>query len=400
MFTKALPGLLATCLPAIVWAQQTSPILGNERCQALCQEGQALKAEGKYNEALAKYREAASSDAKASMPLSLMAGLFFEASGMTDPKNVESYRNQAKALAQEALARQVDDPVALEVLRGLSGETRSTSGSSSAEARKAYDDAESWFGKGQYREALERYLAAFAKDPTFTKAVLYAGDCHFALKDFSKAEACYLKATELDPSDAQAWRFLADAQFSLKRPLGEIKANILKAISAQPNYLPAWARYEEIRRVEGTPLKVFRPALRAGMSKDPKTGKATIQLADLKKDDDSLDGPLWVAYGISLVAADTELPKGEAPPSPFRAQLFAWERTLTIARELGGEKKPIKDPTLLQFKAFGEAHHLETAILLFLYKESYRPDLETWKKKNPKAIETFLEVFSLRPPSN
>jgi len=399
MRTKALPGLLAICLPAIVWAQQTSPILGNERCQALSREGQALKVDNKYNEALAKYREAASADPKASMPLSLMAGLFLEASGLTDPKNVESYRNQAKALAQEALGRQADDPMALEVLRGLSGETRESVGSSSTEARKAYDEAESWYGKGQYPEALERYLAAFAKDPTFAKAVLYAGDCHFALKAFAKAEACYLKATELDPNDAQAWRFLADAQVSLQRPLGEVKANLLKAIAAQPNYLPAWARYEEVRKMEGTPLKVFRPEVRAGLVKDPKTGKATIQLAELKQDDGSLDSPLWLAYGVSLVAAETDVSKGEAPRSPFQAQLYAWEKTLAIAQELAPEKKPIKDPTLNQFKAFGEAKHLETAILLFLYRESFRPDLEAWKKKNPKAIASFLEVFSLRPPA-
>lgn len=397
MPSKFLHWLFCLGSATFALAQNTSPILGNERCQALAGEGQALKADNKFNEALAKYREAAAADPTASMPLSLMASLFHEASGMTDAKNVEPYRNQARALAQDALSKHPDDPLALEVLRDLSGETRNRALTSSEEAAKAYREAETYFGKKQYREALERYLTAFAKDPKFSKAILYAGDCHFDLKEFKEAEACYGKATALDPDDAQAWRFLADAQYALKRPSELVKKSILNAISAQPNYLPAWARYEEIRNSEGTPLKVFNPEPKAQLSRDAKTGKYNLQLQE-SKDNGSLDSTLWVAFGMGLAAAQPDVSKETPVLSPFQIQLKAWEGTMTTARELASEKKPIKDPTLLQFKAFGEAKHLETGIFLFLYKEAYRPDFEAWKKKNPKGVETFLEVFSLRPP--
>lgn len=399
MVKPILRCLVFACLVAFGWAQTGSSILGNEQCQTLFHEGQALQADLKYNEALAKYREASKADPAASMPISLMAHLFFEASFKTDEKNVAAYRNQAKALAQEALTKHADDPLALEVLRGLSGEIRDAAGTASDAARQAFDEAETLFGKGQYREALAKYRAAFAQDPRYAKAMLYAGDCHFALKELAEAETCYQKATELDPGDAQAWRFLADARYQLNRPLGQVKADILNAIAAQPNYLPAWARYEEIRKVQGTPLKVFKPTLGASLTKDPNTGKDNLQLQS-KFEDGSLDGPLWMAYGLRLAAGQSGVSKESPARSPFEVQCQAWESVQSVARELASGKKPIHDPTLLQFKAFAEAHHLETGIFLFLYKEAYRPDFEAWKKKNPKAIETFLEAFSLRPPAN
>jgi len=32
-----------------------------------------------------------------------------------------------------------------------------------------------------------------------------------------------------------------------------------------------------------------------------------------------------------------------------------------------------------------------------MYKETFRPDFETWKQANSGAIKTFIEKYSLRP---
>lgn len=354
-------------------------------------------ASNQYTEALAKFREAMAADPLASIPVSWAAGLFLQASEMTSKENVEPYRTQARELASKALDLNASNPLALEILRKLDGKVAPDLNLPKGDALALFNEAEVLFQKQDFKAALLKYEACAAKSPGFAKAVLYAGDCHFAMGAYAEAEKQFLKAGNLDPTDAQAWRFHADALAHLNRPKAEIRSSLLRAIQAQPMYLPAWNQLESLMGVEGTELKVFEPVLmaQASIQKGEGKGKIGIRVAE----GFSKDGPeaaAWVAFAIAQGSGLLDPKPGEVKKSPFEIELSAWETTLRVLAELDASQK-VKDKTLLTMARFQAAGHLKAALFLFLFKEDYRADYESWKASSPNGISEFVDTYHLRP---
>jgi len=106
-------------------------------------------------------------------------------------------------LAQEKTAREVyeeqlkkwrQDSIALakkkaEALKSADAETRK---------KKAYNDGNTFYRKGQYQEALEAYDKAIQADPQYTKAFFCKGNAFKKLRKFPEAIQAYNKAIELD----------------------------------------------------------------------------------------------------------------------------------------------------------------------------------------------------------
>jgi len=389
MLRKAVAGLLlAATLPA--WAA----VNGNEKSQRLVSEGNALALQRQFAAAAEKYEAARKESPDASGPLSSFAYmLYMLAAGDPSPK-AKAQLERAREWAGKALALAPEDPLANEVMRGLEDDTLPAAYVPTKEASQAFDEGEVLFHNGQYDAARAKYRAAYKADPKFAKALVMEGDAYFAEKNWAGAELLFAMAADADPLDAQAWRFLADARARQGNSEGALGAT-LHAIAAMPSQAGNWERLKAA--VAGSDKPMTRLALerKAWVQRDPSSGKTTVNLSpDTKGAADSGDQAAWLAYALAYSAGS----KDDKPESPFRKELRAWDSALAIAAEMEGGGKPGLQATGLRtLQKLRAAGQLEAAILLLMYKESYRPDFEAWKKAHPGAVAEFADTWRLMP---
>ncbi|WP_157201015.1 tetratricopeptide repeat protein [Massilia sp. Root351] len=375
-------------------------LLGNAESQKLVSEGHALQAAGKYKEALDKFEAARKLSPEASSPLSsaayllqmLLPGLPEDAAGKA--------RRQAEGLAREALKLAANDPLAAEVLRMLEDPMATSGYKPNAEADKAYTEGEVLFHQGQYEAARVKYREAQLADPKFSAAFLMEGDTYFMEKNWLAAEMLFNKATQVDPQNAQAWRFLADTLARLGNRAG-LEHAALHAVAAQPSQMPSWDRLAAVARLDGKPLTRLQVVRLATVSLDPKTGKATISLAEQFKGakvEDNSDYAVWLAYALAQANALTSAAKEGRTLSPFALEQAGWSTALKVAGELQEKgAPPLASPVLLTLRGLKSPADLEAAILLLMYREAYRPELEAWKKARPDGIRDFVAAYRLMP---
>jgi len=386
-------------MPLTVQAQS---LFGNEKCQALVREGLNLLRQNKFNEALAKFQEAEKADPYASSPLSGRALALYSASQVTFPENVQKYRQDAEGQARAALGRDSTDMVALEVLRLLMDGPDKERHTPNEQARAALDAGENLYHTKQYDAALDQYNKAFQLDPAYAEALVYAGDCKFAQGKYAEAETYFRRAIAVDPLHERAWRFLADALLKQNK-IEQSRDALVGAISARPSYKAAWDNLSDWGKASGSPLKVFRIKPMAKAVVDEKSKKSTVVidqgfLAGEDKNAPSPDFGVWVMYGLVQVSRDLPPKDGERKKTAFEAELEIWDKALKVGQELEtNTKRKLRDPALIQMKSFVLSGDLKAAIFLLMYKETFRPDFETWKQANSGAIKTFIEKYSLRP---
>lgn len=380
--------LLAATLPA------QAAINGNEKSQRLVSEGNALFVQGKYSAAAEKYEAARKESPEASAPLSSFGYMLYTlAAGGTTPQ-AKAQLERARDWAQKALAMDPEDPLANEVVRGLEDDTVRPAYVSSKEAAQAFDEGEVLFHNGQYDDARVKYRAAFKADPKYAKALLMEGDAYFMEKNWAGAELLFVMATEVDPLDSQAWRFLADSRIRQGNAEGA-QAATLRAIEAMPSDAGNWERLKAAVSSSDKPMTRLGLERKAWVQRDASSGKATVNLAtDMKGSAGNPDQATWLAYAMAYAAGA----KDGKPESPFQKELRAWEVALVVAAELEASGKPaLQAPALRTLQKLRAAGQLETAILLLMYKESYRPDFEAWKKAHPEAIPAFTDTWRLMP---
>jgi tetratricopeptide (TPR) repeat protein len=149
-------------------------------------------------------------------------------------------RNPANKLAADALTN-IDKPAG----------GPSVSGNPSALAH--FNKAEELFQTQQYIPAQAEYRLAIAADPKFATAWVYLGDCYFSSGDKTQALDCYRKGVALDPSNFQAYRFMADVYERLFQETHQ-SSYLDKAIEALNNALrvnPSYAQAKaDLERVQ------------------------------------------------------------------------------------------------------------------------------------------------------
>ncbi|MBC3883186.1 tetratricopeptide repeat protein [Undibacterium sp. LX40W] len=389
-----------------VHAQGTKEsMFGNAKAEALVKEGNVLWSYQKADEALEKYRQASVADPKASAPWSSQAAIFFTAAKLTKPEFVEEYRARSKALAQKALQLNAEDPVALEVLRGLVAPSPQEQLTSNQEAARLFSEAEDLFQRHDFKAAVVKYEAAAAQDPKFARAVLYAGDAYFQLQNFDQAEKLYRKSLDIDPRNFQGWRFLAHAQDKLGRPPEVIKLSLIKSIEIQPNYMPAWDWYAQVSANSGQVLKPISVKRYADLKPVEKDGKKSFGVeidASIKDATEENGGAAWFLYALAKVPlmATQEATAGanlngeeKALLSPFRLEKAAWTQVFSSKEFV----KKINQPTLGLLQQAAQNQELDAAIFILFFEEAYRPDFEAWKKENPTGLQKFIEKYGVRP---
>lgn len=399
--------LFALCMHHCLTFAQTAEerITGNLKAKTLIQEGNDLWSQQKVNEAADKFHLANEADPSASGPLSHLASLYLFASTRTKQATVEEYREEARSYALRAIQLNSSDPLAQEVLRELISPSIDKENSFSQESLIAFNEGERLFQRKDFREALKQYEFAFEKSPTFAKAILYAGDCYFQLGEYAAAEKRYNLALDVDPSDYQAWRFLAHAHLKMGHPPEIIKLSLLRSIEAQPNYMPAWDWYAELSEAEGKPLRTFSVKRLATVRKSTNNSNNayTVNIEEsLMEDKKSSANTAWIRYGLikaSLLTTgkakriDANSNETEVPLNAFECEVLAWKVVLNDK-----EMPPINETsplyTLRQIVLNGDT---EAAIFLFYFDESFRADFDEWKKAHPNGVRNFIEKYSLKP---
>jgi tetratricopeptide (TPR) repeat protein len=379
--------LLAFGSPAV-----SAAVMCGEPCHGLIQEGEALGAQGKYKEAQEKYRAAQKADPRASMPISMEANLLLALSERV-PEKTAQWRDAARALANQALALAQDDPIAHEVLRTLDDDGPSPLHAPNPEAAKFMAEAESQFGQRHFPEALAKYEAAMKADPQYSGAWLGAADCHFAQHDWAQAETLFRRATEIEPRNSQAWRYLADTLYNLGR-FEAAESALLSAIVADPSQRPNWIKLASIREQQHMPLKAL--ALRRGVSVVANAdGKFTLNVD--KPADEKVDTPDF-AFRLMLGAGEANMRKADKKASPYDIELASWRDAMKVADEMKASTgKELADPAFRQIQAIARDGQLEAAILILMFRQSYRPALDAWLAANPGGVKVFIDRYGLRP---
>jgi tetratricopeptide (TPR) repeat protein len=401
MKAAILPKLLLALVLGVCAAQPArAELLGNAESQKLVSEGHALHAAGKYKEALDKFEAARKLSPEASSPLSSAAFVLQNLLPGLPQEAAAKAREQAGGLARAALKLAANDPLAAEVLRMLDDPMSVSAFKPNAEAEKAYTEGEALFHKGEYAAARARYRAAQLADPRFSAAFLMEGDTYFMEKNWLAAEMLFNKATEVDPLNAQAWRFLADTMARLGNRAGLENAAV-NAVAAQPSQLPSWDRLAAVARLDGKPLTRLQLVRLATVSLDQKTGKATINLAEQFRDakvETNTDYAVWLAYALAQANALTTAAKEGRTLSPFAVEQAGWSTALKVAGELQEKgAPPLASPVLQALRGLKSAADVEAAILLLMYREAFRPELEAWKKAHPDGIREFVAAHRLMP---
>jgi tetratricopeptide (TPR) repeat protein len=364
-----------------------------EPCQRLIHEARALEGQGKYQEALEKYRAAQKADPQASQPIAMESGLMLQLTAKVAPEKAGVLRDAARGLAMRALALAPDDPIARETLRVLDDDGPSPLHVANREAASLVDEAESYFAQRNYREALKKYQAAMKADPQLSFAWVGAGDCYYEQQDWANAESLFRRATEIEPRNSHAWRYLADTLFNLGK-FDAVEAALLSAIVADPSQHPNWIKLASIRERQGMPLK--RLALQRGVRVVAnEDGKYTVNIDEpVAKKQDTPDFGMRLMLGVSEVKLRGENKAAQA----WDIELTSWREALLVADELKANTgKDLSDPALRQMQAMARDGQLEPAILLLMFRQSYRPALEAWVAAHPRGVKEFIDRYGLRP---
>lgn len=386
--------LLAATLAAILPAA-TGATLCADKCQQLIHQAHALEAKGRYGDALEKFQAAREAAPGASQPLAFAAMLLQHLAKSVPDEAVAEVRAKAGAAANAALALDRDDPIAQDVLRLLEDDGPSPLHLPNPAAAKVLQEAEFHFAHHDFDKALEKYEEAMRLDPRASSAWVGAADCHYFRRDWEKAEPLFRRATEIEPRNAQAWRFLSDALLQQgKLPAAEDA--LFSAIAADPGQRTNWAKLASLRAGAGLPLRALRlrRGVRVAIGAD---GKTEVQLDDdLVKGGSQADTNFRIALAIGEAGARSAA--RDRPASPFAIERDAWTMAIATAAEAGKAPDPAPgDPALRQIQAMAKDGQLEAAILILMFRQAYRPELERWIAANPRGLRQFVDRYGIQP---
>jgi tetratricopeptide (TPR) repeat protein len=386
----ALSSLLALGAPTV-----SAQDLCGDACRRMLNAAHALEGQGKYQEALEQYRAAEKAEPLASLPFASEAGLILHLSAHVKPDQTEAWRAAARAKANQALKLWANDPVAQEVLRQMDDDGPSPLHQPNPDAARLSAEAEVQFAQQHYEQALPKYQAAAQADPRYSAALVGAGDCYFAQKDWARAETLFRRATEIEPLNSQAWRYLADT-LVIQDQRAAAEAALLSAIAADPSQGPNWGKLASLRAHAGKPLRplAFKRGVHLTQDADGKFKVAIDESVASKTAAPDLAVRMMLGAGeANIRKADTARAK-----SPYEIELETWRLALKVADELKANSgKALSDPALLRIQALARDGQLEPAILILMFRQSYRPALEAWLAAHPDGVKAFVERYSLAP---
>jgi tetratricopeptide (TPR) repeat protein len=212
-------------------------------------------------------------------------------------------------------------------------------------------------------------------------------------QDWANAESLFRRATEIEPRNSHAWRYLADTLFYLGK-FDAAEAALLSAIVADPSQHPNWIKLASIRERQGMPLK--RLALERGVRVVVKEdGNYNVNIDEpADKNKETPDFGMRLMLGV----VEVNLREKNKAAQAWDIELTSWREALQVADELKASTgKDLSDPALRQIQAMARDGQLEPAILILMFRQSYRPALEAWVAAHPRGVKEFIDRYGVRP---
>lgn len=371
----------------------------NAAAQALVDEGNVLGAQGNLQQALNKFSQANKADPSSSVPLSNIAEVLRQAAEQAEGEQQLKLREQSEALVRQILQKYPDEPLAHEVLRKLGDKLPPPLHAANAAALAEMNLGEVAFAKQKFDDALLHYERAAGLDPQLSMAWIYAGDCFYAQKKYAEAETRYRRGVEVEPLNAQGWRYLSDAlAYQDKRSAAE--EALISGIAAQPSQIPNWIKLAQLRDADGyplTPLKLVRKSS-ASLEADGKPKVSLDSAFSGPEGSKSADGAFWVLLGIKQANDLMAQKNGKDDAGTLAAEVARWQLGFKVVDEMTAKGEAgLQNPALKTLQMLDQDGELATALLLLQYRESWRPELEAWKRDNPQGIRKFVNKYGLRP---
>ena len=371
-----------------------------QQSEDMTNEGLQLMSAGQMKAAYDKFAQAAKADPVSSYPLGAMATLylFLATNPSVSAQDRESARDEAGAAAKQALALNVQDSLAQEVLRRLDGGAERPIYQPKNNAGELVAQGEALFGKKDYTGALVYYQQATVADPLYADAWVFAGDCHYSLRQWAQAETYFRKAAEIDPLHMQAWRFLSDA-LKEQQKWPELELALAGAIGANPDQQSSWQRMAQFQEHHGVPMTKLDLKIKArgGTGAD---GKPKIDIQPRAKDAPPApqDDTFWFGLAMAEAAGALRQAQPGATVSAFEAELAAWTQAMKMLDEMEA-KGPLQlqNKAVLAMRKLAADGQLAPALLLLQFKPAYRPDLEAWKTAHPQGVRQFVNTAHVMP---
>lgn len=253
------------------------------------------------------------------------------------------------------------------------------------EVEKALREGESFFGRGDYENALKAYERAHKLDPKNYEAVLFIGDCFYAQKKYAESEPWFAKAAELDPDREMAYRFWGDALL-FQEKYKEAKGKFIEAVVADPYGRMGWSSlngWAETAEKEFSFYPVIPPGNEVG-------GEIEIKPSEFRKDDGTEH---WAEYDKTLKALSAKAAAGERLPR-FRDDVEAWRAVAAAFRkDLKAGKIKYPDYGLVNLVRIDDEGLLESYVLLIRPHDHYGDDYVEYRNANRAKIRTFIEKY-------
>lgn len=363
-----------------------------EKLSKMLEQANKLLEKKKVAEALELAQQALETDPESADAYLVLARARI-ASGQS--RNGSEGDTEALALGLEALlrARRLDPSnfmahrTALDIL----GPKIAPSLPESEKARKDWAKAEKNFQAGRLKEASEAYIRVIKEEPTFARAYLHLGDCWFRNSQYDKALQLYTEACRRSPRDAAAHRFRADALVKLQQP--EKAANALyDSLGADPGYPMVWASLRDLAHANSRPLERHQSIIPYELmfAKEADYEELVGLLPALTRE-------AWREYLDCRLLWQRQKFQELFPGIPYfqsyQEQLACLTRpaqSWAVRRGLDPDLEEADLDFLAQVYLDGQ---LDSYILLELYVEEYRQQLEAWRQENPQDLETYLNDY-------
>jgi hypothetical protein len=155
------------------------------------------------------------------------------------------------------------------------------------------------------------------------------------------------------------------------------EAVLYPSIAADPSQMPNWTKLASLRASAGRPLK--RLQLQRHFKVDTSPDGTRVVLRDRTASGDTENPDNAVGMMLALAEFKALSTPSERKLTPFDIELWSWRKAMEVADKVHARTgKALTDPALLQMQALNREGQLAPAILILLYKESYRPALEQW----------------------
>lgn len=366
-----------------------------DTCKTLVDAGTLLATQGQHQQAFEKYQAAMKAVPDATLPLVSASWMLLDLSWRADAAQAAKLRGTAEALARKALVLVPDEAMAQEVLRQVHDGQDAALHTPTAAAGQAMQAAETLFVQRRYDDARKQYEAAMAFDPLLSEAAVGAGDCYFMQQDWPRAEALFLRATQIEARNDQAWRFLSDA-LAKQGKMAAAEQALYSALAANPAERNTWSHLASLRARAQLPLASLhlQRGSRVTMGAD---GKYAVNVDNTGVRKDSTPDRAF-ALSLAVVEVNARIADISKSRSAYEIELETWRTAFKIADETtAASGKPMTDPAMLKMQAMHRDGQLEPALLILTYRPPYRAAFDTWLAAHPDGVKAFIDRYGLQP---